>query len=381
MHKNNIGDIILSFASFFQIVVLMFQQLLIDSNIVEHESFRKFSIFLSAIPMVFAMIFIIKRRFVLVIITYISIMLLLLLTLIFFPDNEQYLAAGAFYLLCINIPCFLSLASIRDIDVLKRIMLYLSYVIFGLGIIYVLFILFGRIIFSTYSMSFSYYLLLPAVIFVSKRKILFFFLFIIVCMLMLMLGSRGALIAGFLYAFSLSFIDRRSRRHILLLTIITVILSGSLLSIFLTLFDRVDISSRTLNMLQQGSFTEPSGRLDIYSKTWNSLLDSPFWGNGIYGDRVILDGNYCHNIFLEMFQNFGILFGTGLILFLFYIAVRLFFKSDTENRKILLLFFCFGFIPLLFSGSYLNDSGFGIFIGSLFYLSKTISTNHILQNH
>lgn len=38
MYKTNNGDVTLSFAAFFQIAVLMFQELLTSSNIVSHES-------------------------------------------------------------------------------------------------------------------------------------------------------------------------------------------------------------------------------------------------------------------------------------------------------------------------------------------------------
>jgi O-antigen ligase len=257
-------------------------------------------------------------------------------------------------------------------------MLYLSYAIFAIGIIYVYFLLLGRITFSTYSQSFSSYLLLPALVFVDQRNnIIYTFLFIITCILMLMLGSRGALVAAVIYTILISVIDGKNRRLIVLSIVIIIILSGSLLPLILKLSDKAGITSRSLNMLQQGNFTGSTGRLDIYYSTWNSILNTPFSGNGIYGDRVLLNGQYCHNIFLEMFHNFGLLFGAGLILLLSFIIIRVYHTSNNGNKKLLLLFFCYGFIPLLVSGSYLNNAEFGLFIGSLFLLSNNYFANYI----
>jgi len=378
MYKDNKGDIILSFAPFFQIAVLMLQEFLIESRLVEHESFRNISIALSALPMIAALFYIIKRKLNLLLIVYSVILFLILFTFIFFPDNERYIIDGAFYLLCINIPCFLCLVSIGDLVYLKKIILYLSYLIFVLGLIYCYFIWIGQIIFSVYSMSFSYYLLLPALVFVSQKKILFTGLFMLICMQMVFLGSRGGLVAAIIYAILLAFIDDKNRKFRLISTILMVILSGTLLSLFLKLSDKTGVTSRTLEMLQQGDISNSTGRLDIYDTIWNSILDSPYFGHGIYGDRVILDGIYCHNIFLEMFHNFGLFFGGGLILLILFSLIKGFLNSDNDCKKLLLMFFCYGFIPFLVSGSYLNNAEFGLFIGSLFLLTKNTFVEYVL---
>jgi O-Antigen ligase len=379
MNKKNKGDIILSFAPFFQIAVLMLQEFLVASHIVEHESFRNVSIVLSAIPMIPAIYIFIKRRLLLFLIAYSLILYLILLTLIFYPDNERYLIPGTFYLLCINLPCFLCIASIKDIDILKRIMLYLSYLIFALGIIYLSLIWIGKITFLSYSMTFSYYLLIPAIVFAGQKKKLFTFIFIIICIMMIMIGSRGALVAAVVYAFLLLFIDRKSRKNILLATTVMVIIivSGSFLSLFLKLSDNMAVTSRTMNLFLEGDFTQGSSRSDLYSTIWNSILNNPVWGYGIFGDRILLDGTWSHNFFLEIFHNFGLFFGSVLIMFLSYLTILALVNSDIDGKKFLLMFFCFGFFPLMVSGSYLIQNGFGLFIGSLFLLRNNLRNESI----
>jgi len=370
MNQNDKGDMVLSFAAFFQILVLMLQQVTNDLNIVSHDASRTVSIVLSALPMVFSFFYIIKRKTILFLITYGSILSLILLTLIFFPNNEQYLTSEAFYLLCINVPCFLCIASIKNIYILKKMLFFLSYPIFAMGIAYNCFLFIGMIPFSGYSMSFSYYLLLPALVFIHQRKALYTIAFIIACVMMLMLGSRGALVAAIIYAISLWLIDKKNKSLILLAAVALVIFFNSFLALLLTLSQNLGVTSRTLYLLLEGELANSTGRSAIYSVAWNSIMDSPFWGYGIYGDRIILNGTYCHNIFLEMLHNFGLFLGGGLILLLSFIIIHSFLNSDNENKKLLLMFFCYGFIPLLVSKSYLADAGFGLFLGSLILLKQ-----------
>jgi hypothetical protein len=374
MDKSDKGDYLLSFAPFFQIVVLMLQQILVDANIFVHESIRIVSIITSAIPIVICMVFIIERKLFLFLASYTIVLLLISASAIFFVDNKQYLESEIFYLLCINIPCFLCISSIKEIDILRQTLLVLSFVIFILGFIYYGLVWKGRIIFSGYSMSYSYYLLLPSLVFVSQRKIIFNIAFLITCIMMLMLGSRGALIIAILYAFSLWLIESK-KKSILFLFIVIIcigIFSNGALSFLQTIADKSGVSSRTLRLILEGNIAESSSRLAIYSDTWDSILNRPLLGHGVYGDRVVLNGLYCHNIFLEILHNFGLIFGGGLLLILFFFIFSVFQRSDEDNKKMILLFICFGFLPFLVSGSYLNYPEFGVFLGFLYYQNNYI---------
>jgi hypothetical protein len=188
-----------------------------------------------------------------------------------------------------------------------------------------------------------------------------------------MLGSRGALITALIYTLILIIIDKENRKNILMVAIILIISigSGSFLSLFLKLSNHMAVTSRTLDLLMGGNIAQDEGRLGTFSIIWNSVLNSPFVGYGIYGDRIILDGIYCHNFFLEIFCDFGLFFGSVIILLLSFVIIRAFLSSDSENKKLLLMFFCYCFIPLMVSLSYLAFPQFGIFIGFLFLNQKS----------
>ncbi|MFW9988910.1 MAG: O-antigen ligase family protein [Candidatus Odinarchaeota archaeon] len=378
MNREKIGDNILSYAAFLQIAVLMLQELLISSNIVTYESFEKVSLVLSAIPMVIAAFITLKRNFILFLFTYLIFVSLILITLIVFPNNEKYVKDELFYLFFINIPCFLCLATIQDIYILKKVMLKLSYVIFILGIIYVYFLWVGMINFLSYSMTLSYYLLLPALIFINHRGLLFSILFLFICLIMLMLGSRGALVTALVYALLLLLFDKKKRITSLIFIISLIVLSGSLIISLQSIADMIGVNSRTLRLILEGDIAYDSDRLELYSIIWKSILTNPIKGYGLFGDRVILDGVYTHNFILELLNNFGLILGSGLIFILFYKLIRIIYRSDVENKKLLLLFFCYCLIPLMFSSSYLKDPRFGILIGAILYYEESIKTGEFI---
>ena len=321
-------DAILSFAAFFQIAVLMLQELLVASQLISHDSSRVISILLSAAPMSVAIIVIIRRRSLLFLSIYFISSSLILLTVILYPDNRQYALPGAFYLLCINIPCFLCLASIRNIAVLNKIMLFMSFVVFTLGLVYIGLAFIDTGALQGYSMTYSYYLLLPALVFANQRRLPYTAAFFLICALMFVLGSRGALLAAITFMLLMLLSDRTLSLHtvstIAFLTLCAAILLGSFHSQLASFSEKLAFTPRTLSLLLEGEISQDSSRLDIYRTIWTSILDRPIEGYGIYGDRVILNGTYCHNIFLEILHNFGLLLGTGFVLYFLIALIRVF---------------------------------------------------------
>jgi hypothetical protein len=372
MLKKQTSDYLLAFAPFFQFAVLMLQDLLISANIVDPASFRIFSIVFASLPMVPALFIVFSTRSRLFLITYAIIIYLVIFTLAFFPQNEKYLLEGVFYLLCINIPCFLCLMTINSLAILKRTMLLISYLITLIGFFYFIFLITGAISFERYDMAFGYYLLLPAVVYLNQGKIAYTMMFIAVCIMIFIIGSRGSLIAALIYSLLLVLIDRRSRFNILLISVVILLVLGGLYSFISDLLSLTSVSSRTLDLILEGDISSDSNRYVLYSSVWNGILESPVFGHGIYGDRLILEGGYSHNFFLEFFYNFGLYFGSLLLFIFSYLFGLYYYKSDNEGRKLLLMFLCYCFIPLMLSRSYLNDPGFGILTGAVLSMHKRL---------
>ena len=99
---------------------------------------------------------------------------------------------------------------------------------------------------------------------------------------------------------------------------------------------------------------------------WNN----PIVGMGLWGDRVILAGIYCHNIILELYLNWGIVIGSILFIYFVYKLVHVYMLSDKNRRNILVKYFMTMVIPLMASGSYLTSYNFGTFIGILVLIHR-----------
>lgn len=376
MIKSDRKDYILSFAILFPTILFMLQQLFLGINLMPHETLKIYNIILSSLPLLYSFKTVINRNLRLLLSTYIIFILLLLFSYINY-NNRDYIINESFFLLFVSIPIFLSAASVRNIEILKDVLLKVSYIILIIGVILILYIITGKIDFTSYNMALSYYLLLPTMVFIYQEKITCKFLSVLSLLIILLLGSRGPFIfALFYYAvitlLSIKLNSFKSYLSIGFLFIISIlIISVDAIDILSFVENVLGINSRTLSMLISGTIDSDSGRGDIAKIIIDNILNNNLWGHGIYGDRYFLNGTYAHNVFLEVWLDFGIILGTLVLLFLIVFITKTFLRSN--DKKLFLLFFSLGFMPLLVSGSYLGRIEFSILIGFL------IVTNN--QNH
>ena len=81
-------------------------------------------------------------------------------------------------------------------------------------------------------------------------------------------------------------------------------------------------------------------------------------------------GLYAHNIFLEIYVEFGLILGSFILLFILYLAISSLLVKDIKKYGIALLWICLGLLPLFFSGSYLTSLEFWIMLAVLLRLRK-----------
>lgn len=373
MIKSDRKDSILSFAIFFPTVLFMFQQLLLGINLLPNEILRTYNIILSSLPLIYAFKIVFSRNPRLVLLSYVTIILLLLSSYNNY-NNREYLSSESFFLIFVSIPIFLSCASIRNIEILKSVLFKISIAILIIGIILLVFIITGKIEFTVYSMATSYYLLLPTLVFAYQKKNRYKFLSLVGLLIILLLGSRGPFIIALFYyvVLILSNIKLNTfKSYILIVFLITsslIILSVDIVSLFNYINNTFGIDSRTLDLLAQGQITYDAGRDSLTKILIDSISNSGLWGYGIFGDRPLLDGTYAHNFFLEVIVDFGIIFGVLIIIIFVVFTIRKFLSS--KDKTFFLLFFSYGFLPLIKSGSYLTSIEFSIFVGYLILINK-----------
>lgn len=118
--------------------------------------------------------------------------------------------------------------------------------------------------------------------------------------------------------------------------------------------DTYKIESRTLQMILNKQFVVDKARESIYKRCIIQISEKPF-GSGIGYDRIINSGvqnSYAHNLELELWVQFGVIFGTFIIIAIFFTFFYMFFQKErNEIRDLYMIFFIPFIIQLQMSSS------------------------------
>lgn len=209
-----------------------------------------------------------------------------------------------------------------------------------------------------YSLSFGYDMLFPLMVFLTEgiksKKIQYYALALTCALLIITNGGRGAIVILVLFIALLVIISILDRKTTVLKK--TVLISGlvllvgiycfffdDILALLLGFLKKQNISSRSIEMLMNGTFSAANGR----DRIWNAVIDAireggPF-GYGLFGDRPFVApihvAGYSHNLFLELLVSFGVI-GVIAIAYIAADAIRmLFFCKDESWRTIYLILF------------------------------------------
>ncbi|WP_287640977.1 O-antigen ligase family protein [Bacteroides sp.] len=365
-----LGDYWLSLTAFIQSILMLFQSLIADSGVIAQEMAALLRILLSIVVVGVAMFWILGRKLKQTIFVYTLFTFLFAISILLGKENTDYIIQeGLRFTYPICIPIFLSVISIKNIRILLHVSLLISYIGAFIGIVYAILFVTGNLpmLEDMYNMAFGYALLLPTLflIYFDKNKILITFLILAI----LLAGSRGPLIPIFILILAKMFTAYSKKKIFFIFTSILLIFLA-LFPILLNYLSDIGINSRTLFLLLDGSFDSDSGRGDIYTFVWEKVLERPLIGYGFFADRVFL-GMYCHNIFMEMFLNWGIFIPLFLYIIIMYVGLYLYRIINEEERLLLILLFSSSVIPLLLSSSYLIDFRLPIFMGVIYvYINK-----------
>lgn len=106
------------------------------------------------------------------------------------------------------------------------------------------------------------------------------------------------------------------------------------------------------------------------------IKQNPF-GYGVGYDRILICqymeglysaelayGWYSHNIILDLFLNFGLIGGGAIFCGLVYLFIKnIFVSKDSDKKRVVFIFIALGFIPLLVSGYFLENTFFMFLLG------------------
>lgn len=313
-----------------------------------------------------------------------------LLFLAMYPEYmKEWLLCG-YRIFVRAFPYYIIARMISDYRLLKRSMCKVGYLITICSVIVV-----GIKIYSDtmdrYDMTLAYFILPSTVIgfWMLMQKMTFRNLlnFTASIVMLLFMGTRGPIVCFLLYFFYAVFTNllrkRVSKQKLILSFVLLLGGTGALLFILLNpmmlaeIAQKYGLSIRLFQIISENDFFKDSARMDIYRSCMELISRFPLTGIGILSDRVgiasILNegvttgflGLYPHMIFLEIVVQFGILLGTLGVVLLLYGIVRLLNRKESAVKDCAVIFLFIGVGPLLFSGSYLQDERFYVFLGML----------------
>lgn len=339
-------------------------------------------VFLSGIKII------LKRLNLRVIMFIILSTIVVFLNFLFFPDNNKYFISFVVYFYVTILPLYVYISLINDYSYLLDSMTKMSFLISVIAI--VVFVLshvaFGiSFNYRSYSMSFSYGILLPSMVlvrnFITTRNLWSLFLAVGLITLIIVYGSRGPVICLVTYFFiklsrKYTYYERGKYKLILLIVVSIGLYTmlPFLLQSLSSILDSLDISSRVVNLFLEDS-VDMSGRDFIYKSIYSSFLESPFTVRGINADFLLV-GTYAHNLFLELFYQMGFVLGFFIITLIFLLSMRtLFNKNFTPHSDCSILFFSVALPQLMISGSLWSSMYFWMWVALM--LKKNVKQQSV----
>lgn len=240
------------------------------------------------------------------------------------------------------------------------------------------------------AMGLSYKLLIPAVLMLyrlfKKFDIKYLILSVALIVIMVLQGSRGPLVSLVCFAVIYQFINISENRKKVLRNMAVLVLLSVLFIIYLPNFlqwiadisDKFGFSSKFLRVMLEGNFFISNGRDAVAEGAIDIIRNNPF-GNGLFGERPII-GTYCHNIFLEFFVDFGVLFGGIFCVAYILMVLKKFRSKNIAERNVINIIFCAFLIKLFFSGSFWSETAFFAFLAFLIKPHYSLVRNDVVKN-
>jgi O-antigen ligase len=180
---------------------------------------------------------------------------------------------------------------------------------------------------------------------------------------LLMLGTRGAALIFLILITILIIMGKKSKwsiaRSVLIFGGLAAFISSSWYDSAILWFyqkaQQLGLSVRIFDKLLAGEVTNSSGRDLIHEQLLTAIAENPFFGMGLCADRLVT-GTYAHNLVIELYVEFGVIFGTVLFIAIIILLIKGVLCSPSEEATGLVLALSFACVlKLFFSGSYLDE--------------------------
>lgn len=249
-----------------------------------------------------------------------------------------------------------------------------------------------------YDMAFGYFALLPCLLSlnfatgvklldIKKIERIFWAIIFVYCTILIFLyGSRGpivSIIAFLMLKFLVGFLKYsnksiRTKLAVILISVCVlaafILFFDSLVQALVNILSQFGYTSRTLSRILSHTVTFDNGRTGIMHKY---LAESNLIGYGPFADQYKYGaGNYCHNLFVELIYDFGIIIGVFLIALIIYRIIRILgCRQYLQWSEVYIVFlgFCTG--RLMLSGTFWSETYFWMTLGLGFLCIKEMRKN------
>lgn len=309
---------------------------------------------------------------------YSSVIIIFLLNYLLFPKSREYFLSDSMLLVYVF---FLPVAvvlfpEISDWNEVFKQLNVFSLVAISLSLIIVL----SGLTQSLNYMEFSYSLLFfvgIAIYNYSNNLSIINLIFIILGILTILIFGARATVFFAVACLLVFFFEKRKTKALVLVALcvicgVIIILMDDVITSYLTeLYHKTD--SYFLRNLLHGNLFKSEGRDYINEKCVEALNTMGLSVFGLFGDReIVYPEAYSHNFFYEVLLSFGWLFGLTILIVFFYFVCSLFFKSNPEYKKILIIVFLCYFARYFISGSFIQEYQFYYFCGIIFSLRRSV---------
>ena len=312
----------------------------------------------------------------------IAVALILVFNLHLYTDNAEYVLANIGPLVWNVIVCFFIGRKMPDFiarqeEKSKNILLIFTILSITICIAYSFYTLasgtVARLVQDKSDMATAYNVL-PCLMWmcwlcIRKSTISSYLVLIICCIYISSLGTRGAMLLLMLFiaiCYVLRACAERKILNWLLLIVIAMCVACFYETILRLLHDlllQLGFSTRILDRFLEGTLLISQSRNQNYDIVNKLITSGPLWGSGLYADRVAI-GTYTHNIILEILLNYGILFGSVLIVVIVFFYIRSVVNARFENERMFIIVLILSTTgKLMMSKSYLEDPMFWLTIG------------------
>lgn len=301
----------------------------------------------------------------------------------------DYVKSQARTFVVYSLPLFLAFSALRSTDYLLKLFFKATPILFLFSTVAFVLSAISFTEMNEYSMAYGNALMLVASLLLFKYRdngrLSSLIAFLITVFYTVVSGSRGPVlcIAALILAALLttkSGLGKIVWLGIVILTgIVLIIWYSDILSLIVEIMDSLGLSSRTLNFLIEGSITYDSGRGEIYEALIYSINRSPILGLGAFGGHSTV--GLPHSTYLDIFANFGYVFGAAFILVIFYQIFKILrAEKNTSLGTIFLMFSTIVVVRGFFGGSFWTEKELWILFGIMINYKK-IATNKKVANN